>query len=82
MLNQDGYKALMESDQFGRFVYGIATNSSADWGWIQHMISSLKLEGRMGIVLDQGALFRGGAEGKIRKNILEKDLVECVIALP
>jgi len=42
MWNQDDYKALMESDQFGRFVYGIASNSSADWGWIQHMLSSLK----------------------------------------
>jgi type I restriction enzyme M protein len=46
------------------------------------MLASLKPEGRMGIVLDQGALFRGGAEGKIRKQILEKDLVECVVALP
>jgi len=82
MWNQDGYKALMESDPFGRFVYGIASNSSADWGWIQHMLSSLKPKGRMGIVLDQGALFRGGAEGKIRKEIIEKDLVECVIVLP
>lgn len=82
MWNQDGYKALMESDPFGRFVYGIASNSSADWGWIQHMLSSLKPKGRMGIVLDQGALFRGGAEGKIRKEIIKKDLVECVVALP
>lgn len=46
------------------------------------MLSSLKPKGRMGIVLDQGALFRGGAEGKIRKEIIEKDLVECVIVLP
>jgi type I restriction enzyme M protein len=82
MWNQDGYKSLMESDQFGRFVYGIASNSSADWGWIQHMLSSLKPRGRMGIVLDQGALFRGDAEGKIRKQIVENDLVECVVALP
>lgn len=82
MWNQDGYKALMESDQFGRFIYGIAPDSSADWGWIQHMLSSLNPKGRMGIVLDQGALFRGGAEAKIRKQIIEKDLVECVVALP
>jgi type I restriction enzyme M protein len=46
------------------------------------MLSSLKPNGRMGIVLDQGALFRGGAEGKIRKQIIEKDIVECVVALP
>ena len=36
----------------------------------------------MGIVLDQGALFRGGAEGKIRQSVLTADLVECVVALP
>jgi type I restriction enzyme M protein len=82
MWNQDGYKSLMESDQFGRFVYGIAPNNRADWGWVQHMLSSLKPKGKMGIVLDQGALFRAGAEGKIRKKIIEKDLVECVVALP
>lgn len=82
MWNQDGYKSLMENDRFGRFSYGIATKSSADWGWVQHMLASLKPSGRMGIVLDQGALFRGGAEGRIRRKVLEADLVECVVALP
>lgn len=82
MWNQDGYKEAMESDRFNRFIYGIAPNSSADWGWIQHMLASLKSDGRMGIVLDNGVLFRGGAEGEIRKKAVEKDLVECVIGLP
>ncbi len=82
MWNQDGYKQLMESDKFGRFEYGVAPDSSADWGWIQHMLASLKPDGRMGIVLDQGALFRGGAEGRIRQKIIDADLVECVVALP
>jgi len=82
MWNQDGYKPAMENDRFDRFIYGIAPNSSADWGWIQHMLASLKPNGRMGIVLDNGVLFRGGAEGKIRKKVIEKDLVEAVIALP
>ena len=82
MWNQDGYKSLMENDRFGRFQYGIATKSSADWGWIQHMLASLEPTGRMGIVLDQGALFRGGAERRIRRKVLEADLVECVVALP
>lgn len=82
MWNQDGYKSLMENDRFGRFPYGIATKSSADWGWIQHMLASLKPSGRMGIVLDQGALSRGGAEGRIRQKAVEADLVECVVALP
>ena len=82
MWNQDGYKELMQNDRFGRFNYGIPPNSAADWGWIQHMLTSLESDGRMGIVLDQGALFRGGAEGEIRKKVLEDDLVECVVALP
>jgi type I restriction enzyme M protein len=82
MWNQDGYKSVMESDRFNRFAYGIPPNGSADWGWIQHMLAVLEPRGRMGIVLDQGALFRGGAEGQIRKKILEKDWVECVVALP
>jgi type I restriction enzyme M protein len=82
MWNQKGFKKYQEDDRFGRFNYGVTTNSSADWGWIQHMLSSLKPEGRMGIVLDQGALFRGGAEGKIRKGVIKDDLVECVVALP
>jgi type I restriction enzyme M protein len=46
------------------------------------MISSMApLTGRMGIVLPHGALFRGGAEGRIRKALIEKDLLEAVIGL-
>jgi type I restriction enzyme M protein len=82
MWNQDGFKQLMEDDRYGRFRYGVATNSSADWGWIQHILASLKPSGRVGVVLDQGALFRGGAEGSIREGVLKDDLVECVVALP
>jgi len=82
MWNQDGYKEAMVNDRFGRFTYGVAPNSSVDWGWIQHMLASLKDDGRMGIVLDNGVLFRGGSEGKIRGKVVEADLVECVIALP
>lgn len=82
MWNQDGYRDVIENDKFGRFVHGTPPNSSADWGWIQHMLASLGGKGRMGIVLDQGSLFRGGAEGKIRKEAIEEDLIECVVALP
>jgi type I restriction enzyme M protein len=83
MWNQDGYRELMQSDRFGRFAnYGVPPDSAADWGWVQHMLASLKPEGKMGIVLDQGALFRAGAEGRIRTNVVEEDLVECVVALP
>jgi type I restriction enzyme M protein len=82
MWNQDGFKRLMEDDQYGRFGYGVVNDSSADWGWIQHMLASLKPAGRMGVVLDQGALFRGGAEGEVRRKVVEADLVDCVVALP
>jgi len=82
MWNQKGFKRYMEDDQYGRFEYGVVTDSSADWGWIQHMLASLEDTGRMGIVLDQGALFRGGVEGKVRRAVLRDDLVECVVALP
>jgi len=82
MWNQKGFKQYMEDDQYDRFGYGVVNNSSADWGWIQHMLASMNKTGRMGIVLDQGALFRGGAEGKVREAVLRDDLVECVVALP
>ena len=82
MWNQDGYRQLLEVDKFGRFAYGVPPNNSADWGWIQHMLASLKRNGKMGVVLDQGVLFRGGSEGEIRKQIVDQDLIECVVALP
>jgi type I restriction enzyme M protein len=82
MWNQDGYKELEENDRFNRFTFGVTPNGSADWGWIQHLLASTKPNGRMGVVLDQGALFRGGAEGGVRKKVVDKDLVECVVALP
>ena len=82
MWNQDGYREVIQNDRLNRFGYGIPPNGAADWGWIQHMLTSLKSDGRMGIVLDQGALFRGGAEVEIRQKIIEEDLVECVVGLP
>jgi type I restriction enzyme M protein len=46
------------------------------------MIATLNPKGRAGVVLPHGVLFRGGAEGKVRKGILEEDLLEAVIGLP
>jgi len=69
-------------DQYGRIKYGLPSHSSGDWMWVQHMLATLNRKGRMGIVLDNGSLFRGGAEGKIRKKIIEADYIECIIALP
>lgn len=84
--NQDGYpeETLKKGDFWKkRFDYGFVTKQSADWAWIQHMISSAKNDtGRVGVVIDNGALLRGGKEKKIRTGIINADLVECVILLP
>ena len=69
-------------DPYNRFVYGLPSKSSGDWAWLQLMFASLKPGGRMGIVMDNGVLFRGAREGKIRKQFIEKDLIEAVIGLP
>lgn len=58
------------------------TDSNGDFAWVQHMVKSMAPKtGRMAVVLPQGALFRGGVEGAIRRHLLEKDLIEAVIGL-
>lgn len=70
------------SDPYGRNIAAVPPKGNADMAWVQHMIRSMKPEtGRMAIVLPQGALFRKGVEGKIRKALLEMDLLEAVIGL-
>ncbi len=83
--NQDGYgeETLKEGEFYKkRFSYGYPPKQSADWAWIQHMLASTKDGGKVGIVLDNGALFRSGKEKTIRKGVLEDNLLECVILLP
>ena len=89
MWNQDIFKqATYENDAYNRFAYGYPPNSTADWGWIQHMYKSLNEKGRMAVVLDTGAVSRGsGNEGTnrerdIRKTLVENDSIEAVILLP
>ncbi|MCG7848029.1 MAG: SAM-dependent methyltransferase, partial [ANME-2 cluster archaeon] len=68
-------------DKFGRDTYGCPPRSYGDLALVQHMAASLKPDGMLGVVLPHGILFRGGTEGKIRKGLLEDDLVEAVIGL-
>jgi len=49
--------------------------------WVQHMIKSMNSTGRMTVVLPHGALYRKGAEGRIRKALLEQDMLEAIIGL-
>lgn len=70
------------SDPWGRNVWGVPTDKSADFAWVQHMVCSMdKKNGRCAVVLPQGALFHGGKEGAIRKELIKSDKVEAVIAL-
>ena len=88
MWNQKFDQPTYENDPFERFSLGFPPTSSADWGWIQHMYSSLNEKGKMAVVLDTGAVSRGsGNQGRnrerdIRKEFIDRDLVESVILLP
>jgi len=70
------------TDPYGRFQYGIPPRGYADLAFLQHMVAVLKQDGKAGVVLPHGTLFRSGAEGDIRKGLLEADLVEGTVGLP
>ena len=66
-----------------RWKYGTPPSGNANYAWIQHMIHHLAPNGKIGLVLANGALStQTGGEGDIRKRIIEDDLIEGIIALP
>lgn len=66
-----------------RWKYGLPPEGNANFAWIQHMIHHLAPNGKIGLVLANGALSsQTSGEGKIRKNIIEADLIEGIVALP
>jgi len=66
-----------------RWRYGIPPAGNANFAWIQHMIHHLAPNGKIGLVLANGALSsQSSGEGEIRKRIIEDDLVEGIVALP
>ena len=62
--------------------YGLAPKSKADYAFLLHDLYHLKSNGIMTIVLPHGVLFRGGEEGIIRKNLVEKNNIDAIIGLP
>ena len=86
--NQDGYdEEILKKGEFWRerFEFGYTPRQSADWAWIQHMLASADdKDGRVGVVIDNGCLFRGGKEKVIRTAIIspDADKIEAVILLP
>jgi type I restriction enzyme M protein len=70
------------TDPHKRAIGGVPPKNNGDYAWVQHMITSMKPEtGRVGVVMPHGVLFRSGAEGSIRKHLIESDLLETIIGL-
>ena len=70
------------ADAHGRFRFGIPPRTKGDLAFVQHMVASLNMHGKMGVVMPHGVLFRGSSEGRIRRGLVEEDLIEAVVGLP
>src|SRR5205823_6896213 len=71
------------NDRFHRFWRGIPPQSKGDYAFISHMVEvALADEGRVGVIVPHGVLFRGGSEGTIRQKLIEENLLDAVIGLP
>ena len=71
------------ADQYNRFHRGVPPKSKGDYAFISHMIeTTYEDSGRVGVIMPHGALFRGSSEGKIRKQLIDENLLEAVIGLP
>lgn len=75
---QDGFKNMGRMDGYGE----TPPEKNGDYAWLMHIIKSLKNNGRASVILPLGVLFRGNAEGVIRKSIVDKRLIEGIIAFP
>ena len=62
--------------------YGVAPKTKADFAFLLHDLYHIKSDGIMTIVLPHGVLFRGGEEGDIRRNLIEKNKIDTIIGLP
>lgn len=81
--NQKDWRAENQLTNDARWLgYDVPPKSNANYGWILNMVSKLSDDGVAGFILANGALSGGGEEYKIRKKLLENDLVEAIIILP
>lgn len=70
-------------DPYNRFWRGVPPKSKGDWAFISHMIEVAREgSGKVGVVIPHGVLFRGASEGKIRRQVIDENLLEAVIGLP
>ncbi len=74
------------ADRYKRFYRGVPPKSKGDYAFITHMIETTYLDpeqnGRVGVIVPHGVLFRGGSEGAIRKALIDENLLDAVIGLP
>ena len=80
-LREWGHEQWKNGDPYGRDAYGCPPPSYGDLAFVQHMLASLKENGKLAVVVPHGVLFRAGSEGDIRGELIEYDLVEGVIGL-
>lgn len=72
-----------DSDPYGRFEgYGIPPSKQGDYAYLLHILRSIKSTGKGACILPHGVLFRGNAEGVIRKNLIQRGLIKGIIGLP
>ena len=76
------FKMKPEYDPYRRFDWGVPPSTKGDYAFILHILHCLAENGTAGVVLPHGVLFRGAQEGKIRKKIIESNLIDAVISLP
>lgn len=69
-------------DLYGRFEEGIPPAKNGDYAFLLHILKSMKSSGKGAVILPHGVLFRGGAEGGIRKNLIRRGVIQGIIGLP
>ncbi|MFX0126301.1 MAG: N-6 DNA methylase, partial [Candidatus Hodarchaeota archaeon] len=73
---------IAQNDHYNRFNFGIPPKNYGDLAFLQHMLATLCEDGRLGVILPHGVLFRGGAEKLIRKALIDNDIIEAIVGLP
>ena len=82
-LDKWGAEEEADSDQYKRFWRGVPPKSKGGYAFITHMIEIAKRQsGRIAVIVPHGVLFRGGAEGRIRQQLIEENLLDAVVGLP
>jgi type I restriction enzyme M protein len=71
-----------EIDPWQRFAWGVPPNKQGDYAFLLHIIRSMKSTGKAACILPHGVLFRGGAEGRIREQLVRSGILKGIIGLP